>query len=145
VLSAFTVAHSVTLAATVLGWAHAPGQVVEPLIAASVAVVAAGNLLRPHARVHVPRWAIAFGFGLVHGFGFAGAIADVEIPAERIWQWLLAFNLGVELGQIVFAAAGATLLYLCARHTRQLRRIAIGANAVLLVAGCAWMAERIAA
>ena len=65
------------------------------------------------------------------------------IPAARIWPWLFAFNVGVELGQVVFAAAAALLLYVCARRTRQLRRITIAANALLLVAGCAWGVERV--
>jgi hydrogenase/urease accessory protein HupE len=107
-ITAFTVAHSLTLALAVLGVVHVPAAPVEALIAASIVLLAA-ELTRPaDAPPTLARrwpWAVAFLFGLLHGLGFAGALAEVGLPADQIPLALLAFNLGVETGQLVFVAA----------------------------------------
>lgn len=112
-ITAFTLGHSVTLALATLGVVNAPTQLVEALIAASIVVVAleltGARDLADDANalsLRVPRpWIVAFTFGLLHGFGFAGALAQIGLPSGEIPPALLAFNLGIELGQIAFAAA----------------------------------------
>lgn len=107
-ITAFTVAHSLTLAAATLGWVHVPSAPVEATIALSI-VFLAGEIL--HARAGRPGlaqrrpWLVAFTFGLLHGLGFAGALAEVGLPPDAIPQALLFFNLGVEAGQLLFVAA----------------------------------------
>jgi hypothetical protein len=91
------VAHSITLALSVLDVVTIPAQFVEPVIALSIAYVAFENLSMKSAASR--RWAVSFLFGLVHGFGFAGALAEVGLPANGLAAALLGFNLGVEAGQ----------------------------------------------
>lgn len=118
-ISAFTVAHTATLALAAAGVIAPPAAVVEPLIAATIAFVAVENLVFSD----IKRWrlAVVFGFGLVHGLGFAGFFGELGLPPNQFWSALLGFNLGVEIGQlsVVFIAV---LLMLCLRHL--LRRAA---------------------
>ncbi|MBV9947677.1 MAG: HupE/UreJ family protein [Myxococcales bacterium] len=106
-ITAFTVAHSLTLALASLGFVHVPSALVEVLIALSILFVGV-EIARPTDRRSVVTarwpWLIAFGFGLLHGFGFAGALAEVGLPAGEIPAALLAFNAGVETGQVAFVA-----------------------------------------
>jgi hydrogenase/urease accessory protein HupE len=107
-VTAFTVAHSLTLVAATLGWVHVPGPPVESIIALSIVFVA-GEVLhglrgRPGLTARAP-WIVAFSFGLLHGLGFAGALAEVGLPATAIPVALLTFNVGVEIGQLLFIAA----------------------------------------
>ena len=107
-ITAFTIAHSLTLAAAVLGFVHVPSPPVEAAIALSIVFVAA-ELVRgrhglPGLTARRP-WIIAFTFGLLHGFGFAGALSAVGLPQNSVPVALLFFNVGVELGQILFLAA----------------------------------------
>ena len=106
-ITAFTVAHSITLVAATLGWVHVPGPPVEAIIALSIVFVAAeiihGLRGRPGLTARAP-WVVAFSFGLLHGFGFAGALAEVGLPEKAIPVALLTFNVGVELGQLIFVA-----------------------------------------
>jgi hydrogenase/urease accessory protein HupE len=106
-VTAFTVAHSLTLAAATLGYAHVPQRPVEAVIALSIVFVAA-ELARPRSeQVSLTRrwpWVIAFTFGLLHGFGFAGALNEIGLPQQAIPLALLFFNIGVELGQLLFIA-----------------------------------------
>lgn len=107
-ISAFTLAHSVTLAAAILGLVHVPPAPVEALIAVSIVLLAL-ELTRPvDAPPTLTRrypWAVAFIFGLLHGLGFAGALAEIGVPPDRIALALLSFNLGVEAGQLTFVVA----------------------------------------
>lgn len=107
-VTAFTVAHSLTLAAAVLGWVRVPQRPVEAVIALSILFVAAEVVQvrtgRPGLTARQP-WLAAFAFGLLHGLGFAGALAEVGLPETAIPVALLFFNLGVEAGQIAFVAA----------------------------------------
>lgn len=107
-VTAFTVAHSLTLAAATLGYVHVPQRPVEAVIALSIVFVAAELVRLGSARASVTQrwpWAIAFTFGLLHGFGFAGALSEIGLPGQSIPLALLFFNLGVELGQLLFIAA----------------------------------------
>jgi hydrogenase/urease accessory protein HupE len=106
-ITAFTVAHSITLAAATLGWVHVPGPPVEAMIALSIVFVAAevvqGLRGNPGLTARAP-WVVAFSFGLLHGFGFAGALAEVGLPQKAIPVALFTFNVGVEIGQLIFVA-----------------------------------------
>jgi hydrogenase/urease accessory protein HupE len=107
-ITAFTVAHSVTLVAATLGWIYMPGPPVEATIALSIVFVAAEVVhgLRGKAGLTARApWLVAFGFGLLHGLGFAGALVEVGLPQKAIPVALLMFNVGVELGQILFVTA----------------------------------------
>jgi hypothetical protein len=101
VVTAFTVAHSITLGLTVLEIIQPPKDFVEAIIAASVVVAALGNLTR--RLIHL-RWQIAFGFGLIHGFGFASVLSELGLPSDQLIAALLGFNVGVELGQLAIVA-----------------------------------------
>jgi hypothetical protein len=98
VVTSFTVAHSITLSVAALGILSFPARLVESAIAASV-VLAALNNIRPLVTRRL--WLIAFGFGLVHGLGFASVLADLALPRDALLLALLGFNLGVEVGQLV--------------------------------------------
>ena len=104
-ITAFTVAHSITLVSATLGWVHVPGPPVEAMIALSIVFVAAeivhGLRGKPGLTARAP-WVVAFSFGLLHGFGFAGALAQVGLPQKAIPMALFTFNAGVELGQMIF-------------------------------------------
>ena len=107
-ITAFTLAHSLTLAAATLGWVQVPGAPVEAMIALSIVFVAAevvqGLRGRRGLTARAP-WVVAFSFGLLHGFGFAGALAEVGLPQTAIPIALLFFNVGVEIGQLMFVGA----------------------------------------
>ena len=121
-VTAFTLAHSITLAAATLGFVHVPGPPVEATIALSI-VFLAGELIKvnrgqPSLTARAP-WLVAFAFGLLHGFGFAGALASVGLPRAEIPLALLTFNLGVELGQILFVLAALAAVWLLGRIRRE--------------------------
>ncbi|TPE51930.1 HupE/UreJ family protein [Amaricoccus solimangrovi] len=107
-VTAFTLAHSITLVAATLGWLALPSAPVEVVIALSIVFLAHELALPPERRDPVAERfpaLVAFGFGLIHGLGFAGALRDIGLPPDDIPMALLAFNLGVELGQLLFIAA----------------------------------------
>ncbi|MEA3291976.1 MAG: HupE/UreJ family protein [Pseudomonadota bacterium] len=107
-ITAFTLAHSITLAAATLGYVHVPQAPVEAVIALSILFLATeivhSRQGRPGLAERFP-WLVAFIFGLLHGFGFAGALAEIGLPEHSIPLALLFFNVGVELGQLIFVAA----------------------------------------
>jgi len=121
-VTAFTVAHSITLAAATLGFVHVPQAPVEAVIALSVMFVAAEILRtaqgRPSLTARAP-WLVAFVFGLLHGLGFAGALREVGLPQTEIPIALLFFNVGVEAGQLAFIAVVMILLACLARLARR--------------------------
>ena len=148
-ITAFTLAHSITLAAATLGFIHVPAAPVEATIALSIVFLASelvrGDGARGVATKSYP-WLVAFSFGLLHGLGFAGALAEVGLPHGEIPLALLAFNIGVELGQLAFVAAVLTL----ARLVRlvPLRLPAWGAGAAGYAIGSVaafWVIARLAA
>jgi hydrogenase/urease accessory protein HupE len=106
-ITAFTIAHSLTLVAATLGWVHVPGPPVEAIIALSIVFVAAEVVHELRGKEGLTArapWVVAFSFGLLHGLGFAGALAEVGLPQKAIPVALLTFNVGVELGQLLFVA-----------------------------------------
>ncbi len=147
--TAFTVAHSITLVATTLGYAGLPSRPVEALIALSIVFLAVevALVLREPDRMTWTRrfpWVVAFGFGLFHGFGFAGALADIGLPQGEIATALLAFNLGVEAGQLLVIAVLIALLALIARALPKLEAPALRfATYGIGITGSFWLIERV--
>ncbi len=139
VVTAFTVAHSITLSAATLGWLTLPSRAVEAVIAASV-VVAALNNLRPLFAGR--RWLVAFGFGLIHGFGFASVLADLGLPAGALALSLLGFNLGVELGQLAIVAVFLPLAWVLRRTALYRRGLMGGGSLLIALLAAAWFVER---
>ena len=144
VVTAFTVAHSLTLVGAALGVVSLPPGVVEPAIALSIVYVGMENLLLGDPR---RRWLIAGLFGLVHGFGFAYILGEVGLPRSGLILSLVSFNLGVEAGQIALVALLFPLLHLLARWRRpgwSYRFVLLRGGSVLIVAaGLFWLVERI--
>jgi HupE / UreJ protein len=117
-ITAFTVAHSITLAAATLGFVNVPGKPVEATIALSIVFVACEIVHRRQGRSGLTErwpWVVAFTFGLLHGFGFAGALSEVGLPQNAVPLALLFFNVGVELGQLFFIGAVMALLAVAVR------------------------------
>jgi hydrogenase/urease accessory protein HupE len=138
IVTAFTLAHSITLALAVLGVVTIPARVVEPAIAASIVWVALENL---RSRGPSQRWLVSFLFGLVHGFGFASAIEALALPRARLAAALLGFNLGVEGGQALVVALLLPLL-LWVRRSRWEPLLTQLASLAVAVIGAAWLVER---
>lgn len=141
IVTAFTLAHSLTLALSVLGVWSPPGSVVEPLIALSVAYVGIENFV---ARSFERRTLLAFAFGLVHGFGFAGALGEVGFDGAATSIGLVAFNAGVELGQLAVLALLLPLLAGLRRSPALVRRVVPAVNAAVVVLGVTWFVLRVA-
>ena len=152
-ITAFTVAHSLTLAGATLGWVHVPGPPVEASIALSIVFVASEIVHMRQGRYsvtqHYPR-VVAFTFGLLHGFGFAGALAEVGLPQSSIPIALLFFNVGVEIGQLLFVGAVLAAIAIGWRVGRRLRLsqpVWLWRIAPYAIGGLAsfWLVERVAA
>ncbi|MBI5901467.1 MAG: HupE/UreJ family protein [Rhodocyclales bacterium] len=139
VVTAFTLAHSITLSLAALGLIELPSRLVESAIAASV-VLAAANNLKP--MVERRRWMVAFGFGLIHGFGFASVLAELGLPRETLVLSLLGFNLGVELGQLAIVAAFLPLAYWLRDGLFYRRVVFIGGSLATLTIALIWFVER---
>jgi hydrogenase/urease accessory protein HupE len=113
-VSAFTLAHSLTLTLSALGYVHLPSSIIEPGIAASIVLMALDNLFRPNAR-RSERVVLIFLCGLLHGLGFASSIADMGLDTTHRLLSLLGFNTGIELGQFIFLASIAVVLFVARR------------------------------
>jgi hypothetical protein len=139
IITAFTAAHSVTLALAVLNVVSLPDRLVEAVIALSIAVVAAENLfLRP---VVSRRWIVSFGFGLVHGFGFSSVLRELGLPASGLLRSLVGFNAGVELGQALVVTVALPALLLV-RKTRWEPRVVWSSSAAIMLVGVILFVER---
>ena len=142
-ITAFTVAHSVTLAMAAMGLISAPGAIVEPLIALSIAYVAIENLVRSS----LSRWRLAmvFGFGLLHGLGFAGALRDLGVSQADLPATLVGFNIGVELGQIAVVLLAAIVIRLVPVPAgRRQQWVAAPASVAIAATGIVWAVQRMA-
>nr|WP_238705052.1 HupE/UreJ family protein [Parasedimentitalea marina] len=141
-VSAFTVAHTITLALGALGWVLVSPNIVEPLIAASIVYVAVENIFL--RRLTVWRPLVIFGFGLLHGLGFASILGDIGLPGDQFVAALIGFNVGVELGQLtVIAIAFATVSVWFRAHPKYRGRVAIPASITIAVIGAYWFVERV--
>jgi hydrogenase/urease accessory protein HupE len=142
VITAFTVAHSITLGLAVLGVVAPSSRFVEPAIALSIAYVGVENFF---VRDAAKRWRLTLPFGLVHGFGFAGALREIDLPRVEVPSALLGFNVGVELGQLAVLAVLLPLLALLRRRegfgTRGVRVL----SGCIVAAGVVWFVQRIVA
>ena len=139
IITAFTLAHSITLALAALNIVTLPDRLVEATIALSIAYVAAENLFMRRAVSH--RWAVSFIFGLVHGFGFSSVLRELGLPKEGLIWSLLNFNLGVEVGQATAVVLTVPLL-LWLRRTRWEARTVAALSGVVLVVGCGLFVDR---
>ncbi|MES2016168.1 MAG: HupE/UreJ family protein [Pseudomonadota bacterium] len=138
-ITAFTAAHSVTLALAALGVLHVPQPPVEAMIALSIAFLARELVLASPGVMSTRPWALAFVFGLLHGFGFSSALSQVGLPDGDIALALLLFNLGVEAGQLVFVAAVVLALAMLARWRRAPLAMAAPAYAIGTLAAFWWL------
>jgi hypothetical protein len=134
VVTAFTLAHSITLSLAALGVVTLPSRLVESVIAASVVLAALNNL---RGTVERRRWLLAFVFGLVHGFGFASVLADLGLPQGALVLALVGFNVGVELGQLAIVAAFLPLAF-SLRGTRFYRVGVLTGGSILVALIASW-------
>jgi hydrogenase/urease accessory protein HupE len=142
VVSAFTVAHSITLSLAVLRFVTPPPWLVEPAIALSIVYVGADNLTVRGGR-DVRAW-IAFAFGLIHGFGFANVLREMDLPARALGWSLLSFNLGVEIGQLAVVIVVASVLSAIRSKSPETgRRLALAGSVVVIAAGAFWFVQRV--
>ena len=139
VVTAFTLAHSITLTLAVLGLVSLPSRVVESSIAASVVLAALNNVWPVF---HGRRWMVAFAFGLLHGFGFASVLVDLGLPQGALAVALAGFNVGVELGQLAIVAAFLPLAYALRRSWFYRRAVLVGGSLLIAVLAGVWLAER---
>jgi hydrogenase/urease accessory protein HupE len=143
IITSFTIAHSITLAAATFNLAHIPSRIVEPLIAASIVYVGIENLLG--SDVPKARQLVTFGFGLIHGFGFASVLREMGIGAgtDGIALPLLSFNVGVELGQIMVSAVALPIIWKLRAKPVFIARWAPVCSAAVVLLGSFWFAERV--
>jgi hypothetical protein len=140
IVSAFTVAHSITLTCAALQLVVLPSRLVESAIAVSVVIAALVNLL-PRTAGASSVW-VAFGFGLLHGFGFANVLSEVDAEGEPLWRTLLGFNLGVELGQLAIVAVFLPIAFFL-RRTRFYRAgVVYGGSSAAALCALFWFWQR---
>jgi hypothetical protein len=140
IVTAFTAAHSITLSLAALGYVHLPSRLIESAIAASVVIAAFNNL--------VPLfgdrcWMVAFGFGLLHGFGFANALRDLGLQHGSLAATLFGFNLGVEIGQLTIVAVFLPIALSLRQFLFYQRFILRYGSAVIILVASTWLAERV--
>lgn len=140
-VTAFTLAHTLTLALAALDMVRIPGEIVEPLIALSIVWIAVENC----AFTQTKKWRplVVFGFGLLHGLGFAAVLSEYGLPEGNLVSSLLAFNIGVELGQLMVLLAAALLVYFIRRKKWYRKRIQIPASLAIALVGLYWFIERV--
>jgi hydrogenase/urease accessory protein HupE len=142
IVTAFTVAHSITLSLAALNLVIPPARIIEPAIALSIVYVGADNLLIRGGR-DVRAW-IAFAFGFIHGFGFAGVLREMNLPRRALGWSLFSFNLGVEVGQLLVVLVVATALAALRSRSEQAgRQLAFAGSVVVIAAGTFWFIQRV--
>ncbi len=139
ILSAFTLAHGITLTAATLGFIQLPSALVEGAIALTIAVTAFDNIV---PILPGPRWPLAFGFGLIHGLGFASALGPLALPPLATAAALVSFNLGIETGQLAVAALVLPVGFVLRGLPLYPRRLLPGASGVAALLALVWFAER---
>ncbi|MEL6295378.1 MAG: HupE/UreJ family protein [Pseudomonadota bacterium] len=156
-VTAFTLAHTVTLALGALGWVTISASIVEPLIAASIVYVAVENIFA--RRLHAWRPAVVFGFGLLHGLGFASVLSEFGLPDAQFIPALVGFNIGVELGQLAVIAMAAIVLVFATRlasyadlpseelvvtdYPVMFRAVSLSGSLMIAAIGAYWVVERV--
>jgi hypothetical protein len=139
IISAFTLAHSVTLTLATLQIIALPSRWVESAIALSVVFAALNNV---YPVILARRWVVAFGFGLIHGFGFASALSDLNLPSALLLLALVGFNVGVEVGQLAIVVAFMPLAYFIRRSWLYRYLVLMGGSVMVAVLATVWLAER---
>ncbi|MDF0645414.1 MAG: HupE/UreJ family protein [Nitrospira sp.] len=139
IVTAFTVAHSLTLSLATLGIIQLPSRLVESAIALSVAIAALANLYPTMLR---RRWFVAFGFGLIHGFGFAGVLSDLGLPQDSLLLSLVGFNVGVEIGQLAIVALFLPLAYTFREASTYQPIVVQAGSVVVMLVALVWLVER---
>jgi hydrogenase/urease accessory protein HupE len=141
-VSAFTVAHSITLALSLYGVIAVPSRIVEPLIALSIAYVAVENIV--HTELRAWRVVLVFGFGLLHGMGFAGALKELGLPRAEFVTALVTFNVGVEAGQLAVIGAAFVLVgWYCADRVWYRSRVVVPASIAIACTAVYWTVQRL--
>ena len=140
IVTAFTVAHSITLSLATLGAVELPSRWVESAIAASVVLAALNNVWPVF---HGRRWTVAFAFGLIHGFGFATVLADLGLPREALVLALVGFNLGVEAGQLAIVAVFLPIAFALRRTAFYRRAVMVGSSLLIAALAGVWLVERV--
>lgn len=140
VVTSFTVAHSITLSLAALGFISLPSRLVESAIALSVVLAAFNNIVPMFNR---RRWLVAFGFGLIHGFGFASVLAELGLPQETLVLSLVGFNLGVEAGQLAIVVALLPVIFWLRNTAFYRRGVLVGGSLLIMLLALVWLAERV--
>jgi HupE/UreJ protein len=140
-VTAFTIAHSLTLGLSLLGVISLPSRIVEPLIALSIAVVAIENIF--FRKMRPSRFLIVFGFGLIHGLGFAGVLKGLGLPDGQFLKVLISFNAGVELGQLAVIALASALTVWMWKKPWYFRRVVVPVSALIAAVGLFWFIQRL--
>jgi len=140
-VTAFTLAHTITLALAALSIVQIPADIVEPLIALSIIWIAVENIVFTEANKWRPF--IVFGFGLLHGLGFAVVLSKYGLPEGNLVPSLLAFNIGVELGQLLVLIIAAALVWFIRHKSWYRQRVQIPASLLIAVVGLFWFIERV--
>ncbi len=140
-ITAFTIAHSITLGLSLFGVFSLSSRIVEPLIALSIAVVAIENIF--FRKLRPSRFLIVFGFGLIHGLGFAGVLKSLGLPANQFLKVLVSFNLGVEGGQLAVVAMAAALTGWMWKKPWYFKRVVVPVSALIAAIGLFWFVQRI--
>ena len=141
-VTTFTAAHTITLAVATLGYVSVDPKIVEPIIAASIAIVALENIFHPTYGKF--RLLLVFIFGLIHGLGFAQRLIDERIPEGSVISALLGFNVGVELGQLAVIGLAVAATFWIKDEAKYRRWVVIPASALIALAGIAWAYQRLA-
>ena len=142
VVSAFTVAHSITLSLAALNIVTPSARLIEPAIALSIVYVGVDNLMVGRGR-DMRAW-IAFAFGFIHGFGFASVLREMNLPSQALGWSLFSFNLGVEIGQLlVVVVVASALMALRSRNEAASRRLAFAGSVAVILVGTFWFVQRV--
>jgi hypothetical protein len=139
IVTAFTLAHSITLTLSALEVLRLPSRFVESGIAASVILAAANNVV---PMLEDDRWTAAFALGLLHGFGFSATLMDLGLPRENLVLTLFGFNLGVEIGQMCVVGAFLPLAYFARRTLFYRKGMLVGGSIVIALVASVWLVER---
>lgn len=143
VVTAFTIAHSITLSLAALRVVMPPAHAIEPAIALSIVYVGADNLLVSGGGRDTRAWT-AFAFGLLHGFGFASVLREMDLPSRAVGWTLFAFNVGVEIGQVVFVVlVASSFVWIQSRSATARRRLTFVGSIVVMLAGAFWFVQRV--
>jgi hydrogenase/urease accessory protein HupE len=142
IVSAFTIAHSITLTLAALDLLNIPASITEPIIALSIVYVGVDNLMVRENGRDLRGW-LAFFFGFIHGFGFAGVLREFGLPSAALGWSVFSFNLGVEIGQAVIVILTTLIIRTVCRHRPTLQRpILVGGSIIIILAGAWWFVTR---